>query len=490
MLFTHRFKWVKFLFVASIVLVLTSCGSKNEFTYRVSGEGTSKASISYADAEGNTQEEQVELPWEITIGVGNNFSASVDVTNGEPNGTVTCEIWLGERMVGKRSSAAYAKCFDAFSKSGNSIANSFTASSVEVYLSNAQKYIDEENYDKALEEVERAFEVAPDYFGCYMVRAVVYEKMGDLEAAKADVLKVQELNTDQDAQAWVEGKLKQYSTGSASVTKPEIDGHLAFVSKRNESVDIYSINVDGSDEQLLTEQLGVVNNMPVWSPDGKKIAFMSTRDGNKDIYVMDSDGGNVQRITDHPAVDQMPVWSPKSNALAFVSERNGNADILIYNLEKEELTQLTKSPSNEWDPTWSPNTPELAYVSDADGDPEIYVINADLEIRQLTDNEIGDSVPAWSPDGRWIAFVSTADGKNSDLFAIYPNGENMQQITSFSGLNTDPAWSPDSKLLAFASDNKGDSEIYVIDMIAGKMYQVTDNDFVDAHPTWGPSVKP
>jgi len=485
MLCAHRFTWFRFLFVIPVFLALASCGPKNEFTYRVSGEGTSKASVSYADPDSNMQAEQVTLPWEINVGVGKKFDAIVDVTNDDAAGTVTCEIWLGEHMIGKSTSAVYARCFDAFYGDGKSTANSFVASSVERYLNNARDYADEEEYDKALKEAERAIEVAPNFPDCYAIRAVVYEKMGDLESATTDVLKVKELSIDQDELAWVEDKLKQYTTGSESTTGPEIDARLAFVSQRNESVDLYSINIDGSDEQLLTGQQGFINDMPDWSPDGKKIAFMSTRDGNKEIYVMDSDGGNIQRITDHPAVDQMPVWSPNSNSLAFVSERNGNADILIYNLEKEELTQLTDSPANEWDPAWSPNTPELAYVSDADGDPEIYVINADLETRQLTDNEIGDSRPAWSTDGKWIAFASTADGKNSDLFAIYPDGENMQQLTGFPGLNTDPAWSPDSKLLAFASDGEGDSEIYVIDLSAAKIYQVTDNDFVDAHPSWG-----
>ena len=489
MLFAHHIKWVRFLFVVGIVFVLTSCGPKNELTYRVFGEGVSKASISYIDSEGNTVEQEVELPWESKMSVGDKLTADIDITNEGKTGIITCEISVNDRVFGDSSSAVFASCYLSYSKNGNNSFHSYIGSSVEGYLNKAQKYVDEEDYDKALKETERAIEVAPNFPNCYAVRAVIYEQMGDLESATADVLKVQELSTDPDAQAWAEDKLKQYTTGSEPNTEPEIDARLAFVSQRNESVDIYSINFDGSDEQLLTGQLGNINDMPAWSPDGKKIAFMSTRDGNKEIYIMDSDGGNVQRITDHPAVDQMPVWSPNSISLAFVSERNGNADILIYNLEKEELTQLTDSAANEWDPAWSPNTPELAYVSDADGDPEIYIINADLEIRQLTDNEIGDSRPAWSPDGTWIAFTSTADGKNFDLFAIYPNGKNMQQVTGFSGANIDPAWSPDSKFLAFASDNKGNSEIYVIDMIAGKMYQVTDNDFVDAHPSWGPLVK-
>ena len=549
---SSKHNYFKNLYIVVITMFfLTACGSSNELTYRVIGEDAAKATIIYDDTRGNLQEQMVDLPWETTLNVDNKFTADIDVTNAGKTGTIICEIWLNGQMVGDSSSAGFASCFYSYSKRGNHATFSFVSTSVEGFLSKAQKAIDQENYDKALQEVERAIEAAPnfpgtyhlqatiyvkmdeydqalaaykrvieldperaeayfdrgatywemdeldaaladldiaveldpDFVNAYMVRAAIYGQLGDLESATADVLQVKALRDDRDTRVWVEDKLRQYAT------VPMIDARLAFVSKRNESVDIYTINVDGSDEQLLTGQLGMVNDMPVWSPDGQKIAFMSTRDGNKEIYLMDPDGTNVQRLTDHAAVDQMPVWAPHGKAIAFVSERNGNADILIYNLEKQELTQLTDSQANDWHPAWAPKTPELAYISDADGDPELYIINADLEIRRLTDNEVGDSQPAWSPDGQWIVFSVTADGQNSDLYLIRPDGTDLQQLTDTPGMNNDPAWSSDSKYLAFTSNRDGNMEIYVM-ALSGKLYRVTENNFPDVQPTWEPSVKP
>ena len=41
-----------------------------------------------------------------------------------------------------------------------------------------------------------------------------------------------------------------------------------------------------------------------------QIAFSSNRDGNWEIYVMDVDGGNQQRLTENPNNDWYPSWSP------------------------------------------------------------------------------------------------------------------------------------------------------------------------------------
>ena len=58
-----------------VSLFLAACGgSSSELTYRVSGDAD-EASVAYKDAEGNTKEEKVSLPWETSFGIGNEFDA-------------------------------------------------------------------------------------------------------------------------------------------------------------------------------------------------------------------------------------------------------------------------------------------------------------------------------------------------------------------------------------------------------------------------------
>jgi len=91
---------------------------------------------------------------------------------------------------------------------------------------------------------------------------------------------------------------------------------IAYVkySDGRKSSQIYTANVDGSNEKPLTEGQ-YYNWTPRWSPDGQKLVFETTRNDNaathrpggyRDVYVMDSDGQNQINLTTntfghHPA---------------------------------------------------------------------------------------------------------------------------------------------------------------------------------------------
>jgi Tol biopolymer transport system component len=68
-----------------------------------------------------------------------------------------------------------------------------------------------------------------------------------------------------------------------------------------------------------------VDELPVWSPDGKSIAFVNDRDGNPEIYTMDADSSNVRQLTNDlmPTPDNgeqwhydRPSWFPSGETIA------------------------------------------------------------------------------------------------------------------------------------------------------------------------------
>ena len=73
-------------------------------------------------------------------------------------------------------------------------------------------------------------------------------------------------------------------------------------------------------------------DLPVWSPDGRRMAFTSLRDGNWEVYVMDADGHNPIRLTYHPSQDWSPIWSPDGERMAFSSFRDGNWNVYLLTL--------------------------------------------------------------------------------------------------------------------------------------------------------------
>jgi Tol biopolymer transport system component len=58
---------------------------------------------------------------------------------------------------------------------------------------------------------------------------------------------------------------------------------------------------------------------PTWSPDGERIAFVTRRNGPAEIFTMQADGSDQQVLVSMPrggAID--PRWSPDGTRIAFV----------------------------------------------------------------------------------------------------------------------------------------------------------------------------
>jgi len=91
---------------------------------------------------------------------------------------------------------------------------------------------------------------------------------------------------------------------------------------------------------------------PDWSPDGKKIVFVSNRDDNLEIYVMNADGSNQVNLTNNYNNDFDPVWSPDGERIAFVSGRDRNNEIYVMNADGSEPRRLTDNTDDDVKPDW------------------------------------------------------------------------------------------------------------------------------------------
>ncbi len=72
-------------------------------------------------------------------------------------------------------------------------------------------------------------------------------------------------------------------------------------------------------------------------------------------------------------------------------------------------------------------------------------------LRQLTSGDKSESSPSFSPDGRQLSFISSKDG-SANLYLIPINGGESRKLTNISTGVSDPLWSPDGKWVAFSSD--------------------------------------
>ena len=247
---------------------------------------------------------------------------------------------------------------------------------------------------------------------------------------------------------------------------------IAFASDRDGTVDIYTMNANGTGVTRLTND-AAWNLIPAWSPDGSRIAFTSLRDGSGDIFVMHADGSGVTRLTGGSEWDDaFAAWSPDGSRIAFASNRDtydsdrdtdDNYQIYVMNADGSGVTRLTGG--SEWDdvfPAWSPDGSRIAFTSDRDGGEDIYVMNADGSgVTRLTRGPGGGEWPAWSPNGSRIAFAAERDD-NVDIHTMNTDGSGVRRLTRDPALDFYTTWSPDGSRIAFMSDRAGNFEIYAM----------------------------
>jgi Tol biopolymer transport system component len=281
------------------------------------------------------------------------------------------------------------------------------------------------------------------------------------------------------------------TTDGAAITNTPVSittsaaGHIVFVSTRNGDADIFIVDPDGNNEQLLTGEPDVNDESPAMSPDGRKIVFQSDRDGDIEIFVVNIDGTALIQLTSNSRVDANPVWSPDGR-IAFDSDRNGNFDIWIINADGSGLTQMTFSVREDRAPAWSPDGTRLAFHSNRDNNYEIYTMDVASKVEtRLTSGPANNQNPAWSPDSQQIAYDSDQDG-NKELYKANADGSNETRLTNDPSADTSPSWSPDGTKLAFETTRNENIDIFTMEAFAGAPgLSILTDQGDDKMPWWG-----
>jgi TolB protein len=163
--------------------------------------------------------------------------------------------------------------------------------------------------------------------------------------------------------------------------------------------DLVLAALDSTEPKRITIGKGTDNTSPSYSPDGTQVAFISGRSGSPQVYIMDADGSNVQLLTPFtPGVRSYrasPDWSPDGRAIAY-EQQNGNFQIWMIDLRDRVPKQLTSEAENE-DPSWAPDGRHLVFTSSRGGDKQLWIMDTESgRARQLTHSK-GARLAAWSP---------------------------------------------------------------------------------------------
>jgi Tol biopolymer transport system component len=300
---------------------------------------------------------------------------------------------------------------------------------------------------------------------------------------------------------------------------PGENGRIVFDSERDGGdTDVWTMSPDGSNPVNLTANSTASDQRPSWRADGQKIVFMSDRETPSnptppgfpgpdfEIFVMNADGSNPTQITVNDRDDEVPAWSPNGKKIVFQRDFDpvrGQADYDILTMKADGTRErnLTNSPGvQDGDADWSPNGRRIAFVSERDGDGEIYTMKPDgSSVRQLTFNDGPfDGGPNWSPDGRKIAFDSDRDAVEEtpfqvEIYTMGADGGDQIRLTFDDLSDFLPAWSPDGRNIVFSSfrnatleENPDNSEIYTMRADGSHLANLTQNLAFDAASDWQP----
>jgi TolB protein len=174
---------------------------------------------------------------------------------------------------------------------------------------------------------------------------------------------------------------------------------IAFSYGDEQGTNLWLTDVGGGAPRRLNASRGTDNASPSYSPDGRRIAFTSGRAGHPEVYVMDADGSNAELLTEFNFGEQnyrgSPDWSPDGRNVAYQSQLNGEFEIMTIAVRDHGTKQFTREGDNE-DPSWAPDSRHIVFSSTRSGAKQLWVVDTESgRLRQLS-SAAGARLPAWS----------------------------------------------------------------------------------------------
>ncbi len=281
------------------------------------------------------------------------------------------------------------------------------------------------------------------------------------------------------------------STLPAAANEPT--GKITFVCqifKAQASNQICIVNADGSGFRRLTTDDNRQHYYPSMSPDGSSVVYASFREPNiYEIYEMNIASGSVMQLTDRLGNLNGPEISPDGTKIAF--KLSTAASNQIWLMDRDGTNPQPVPNASGWDPTWSPDGAYILFASDMQGAIQLYRIKPDgSELLKVSNLPAIRGRSDWSPDN---SFIVTYSGQpwNRDVYIMNADGSNSRMLTPTGGNSQGPSISPDGQWVAFTSyfdlyGNDHGCEIYIIRIDGTDLRRLTNNDYCDYQPRWGP----
>jgi TolB protein len=252
------------------------------------------------------------------------------------------------------------------------------------------------------------------------------------------------------------------------------------------------MNADGSGMRRLTSEDNLRHFYPSLAPDGQSVLYAGFRELNVyEIYSLALDDGRVDQLTNRMGVLNAPEVSPDGSSIIFTrgNPNNGQFQVMVMDRNGENASNIPQVFG--WDPTWSPDGKQILYAAGPEAGVQLFVVNRNGKgLHQVSNLPAIRGRSDWSPDGQWIVTYSGPTW-HREVYMMKADGSKARQLTPSGGNSQGPSFSPDGKWVTFTAyfDKYGDDhgcEIYVIRTDGTDLRRLTNNDYCDYQPRWGP----
>jgi hypothetical protein len=284
---------------------------------------------------------------------------------------------------------------------------------------------------------------------------------------------------------WRELYLPQLTTGPSSASFLPGDRELVY----SMAGSLWRQEIGAAEAVELTHAQGAYDYQPDVSADGRTVVF-SRYDGSAvELWRLDLASGREQRLTDDGAVNVEPRLSPDGKRLAWIStRRNSRFDLHVAELAAtglvrarplfpERRTAVDRYYYSAFDhainPSWSPDGKRLYFVDNADvawGSGDLWSVAVDDPTdrhRVLREETSWSARPELAPDGRRLMYSSYHGRQAHQLWLTTPAGGAPLPLTFGDFDRRNARWSRDGKRIVYVSNEHGNTELVVQEVIGG-----------------------
>ena len=250
---------------------------------------------------------------------------------------------------------------------------------------------------------------------------------------------------------------------------------------------------------------------PQLSPDSKwvtytvKTALLKEDKNEERIWMIPTIGGTPLALTAEGNSSSHARWRPDGKLIALLSARDeGKTQVWLLNRMGGEAERLTDLPQDVEDFAWSSDSRQLVLIL-RDASPEeleAAKVKAAKESAPAEKEKKAKTQKPWVIDRLQFKLdeVGYLDHRRTHLYVFDLAAKSLTQITSGDFDDSEPTWSPDGKSLAFTSNRSApdpdatyDTNIWVVAANnsdkGAHLTQVTTNPGADGSPVWSPDGK-